>query len=654
MSKRARTRGRRIGATGATCALIASLAACSGGGGVGLAPIHPTAGASEGRVEGTNGDTGEAMAGGALYAQHCASCHEGAVAKAPHRDMIVMMTPAAVLRSLTTGVMREQAAALGDVERAQLAEYLTGRSLADAGPRQPPACAPERSAFDYGRPPRARGWGQDAANTRRIDAATAGIDRDGAPRLALKWALAFPGANRMRSQPTLAGGALYVGSHDGTVLALDLETGCVRWLFAAGGEVRTGIVVSPWTAGDASAAPRVYFGDLLGNVYAVDALSGALAWRQRADDHPNATITGTPALHAGRLYVPVSSLEVALAVDPKYECCKARGAVVAYDAATGETLWKTPTIAGPAVVQSQNRSGTDMYGPSGATIWNTPTIDAARGQLYVGTGENMSSPATATSDAILALDLATGAVRWTYQATKNDVWNTACDTPTDDSCPPEKGPDFDFGAGTLLFRGGGRDLVVGGQKSGDVHALDPDTGALVWKTKVGRGGIQGGVHFGMAADASTIYVPITDMADGRSYPFPARPGLHALDAFTGKERWYAPASDACHGRPFCHPGISQAVTLIGDLVAAGGMDGVLRLHAADSGEVLWSYDSAREHATLTGDVARGGSFGGAAGVVAEEGILVASSGYGIYGHMPGNLLLVFEARTEPQTAREEE
>jgi len=588
------------------------------------------------------------MPGRPLYVEHCASCHDGAVAKSPHRDMIGMMTPAAVLRSLSTGVMREQAAMLSDAERTALAEYVTGHLLSEAGPRPLPVCAPERRAFDYARPPRAAGWGQDARNTRSIDAATAGIRRTDVPRLALAWTLAFPGANRLRSQPTFAGGAILVGSHNGGVYALDAETGCVRWQFVASAEVRTGIVVSHWTAGDTRATPRAYFGDILGNVYAIDAVNGELAWRQRADDHPNATITGTPALHDGRLYVPVSSLEVALAVDPKYECCKATGAVAAYDAATGELLWKTPTIAQPAVVQSQNRSGTDMYGPSGATVWNTPTIDTGRAQLYVGTGENMSSPATSTSDAILALDLATGAVKWSYQGTANDVWNTACDTATDDSCPPEKGPDFDFGAGTLLFSSpGARDLVIGGQKSGDVHALDPDTGALVWKAKVGRGGIQGGVHFGMAADARTLYVPITDMADGRSYDSPARPGLHALDALTGKTRWFARAPEVCGKRRFCHPGISQAVTLLGDLVAAGGMDGVVRLHAADSGEVVWSYDTAREHTTVTGDVASGGSLGGAAAPVAEDGLLVVSSGYGIYLHMPGNLLLAFRVPKAP-------
>jgi polyvinyl alcohol dehydrogenase (cytochrome) len=632
----------------ATLALASALAACTASPAV-RAPAAESA-AKPAPRDGTQTivaaqEAREALPGRGLYDQHCASCHDGAVAKAPHRDMIGLMTPRGVLAALASGVMSAQAAPLSPEQRAELAEYLTGRSLAEAGPKPLPRCSVERSGFDLAQPPHAQGWGQDLANTRNISAASGGITRANAAQLRLKWALAIPGANRMRSQPTFAGGALLVGGHDGRVYALDAATGCERWEFAASAEVRTGITVSPWRAGDASAQPRAYFGDLLGNVYAIDAKTGALVWRQRVDDHPNATITGTPALHAGRLHVPLSSLEVALAVDPKYECCRASGAVVTYDAATGEQLWRTPTIAEPAVVQSQNESGTDMYGPSGATVWNTPTIDAARGQLYVGTGENMSSPATLTSDAVMAMDLASGAVRWSYQGTANDVWNTACDTATPDSCPPEKGPDFDFGAGTLLFTApDGRQLVIGGQKSGDAHALDPDTGALVWKTKVGRGGIQGGVHFGMAADASAVYVPITDMADGRVYDWPSRPGLHALDALSGETRWYAPApTGVCGERKFCHPGISQAITLLGDVVAAGGMDGVVRLHDASTGAELWAYDTTREHTTVSGDVARGGSLGGAAAPVAQDGLLAVSSGYGIYNHMPGNLLLLFAA-----------
>ena len=437
-------------------------------------------------------------------------------------------------------------------------------------------------------------------------------------------------------------GAVFVGSHDGTVFALDQETGCVRWTYHASAEVRTGIAISPWTAGDAQARPALYFGDLLGNVYGVEAFTGRELWRMRADTHPNATITGSPSLHDGRLYVPVSSLEVTPALDPKFECCKFRGSVVAYDAASGEKLWQTYTIETPAAVTGKNRSGTDMYGPSGAPIWNSPAIDAKRGQLYVGTGENYSSPATLTSDAIFAIDLKSGKVKWSYQATPNDAWNTSCDSPTPDNCPKEDGPDFDFGAATMLASlSDGRDLVLGGQKSGMVTALDPANGKLVWNAKVGRGGIQGGIHFGMAAEGDILYVPISDGEDGRTYPEKRQPGLYALDLKTGQYAWKSPAVDVCKGRKFCEPGISAAITAVPGLVLAGGMDGMLRVHDGATGKVLWENDTTAEVTATSGARAHGGSIGGAAGPVVSNGRLFVNSGYGIYGHMPGNVLLVF-------------
>jgi polyvinyl alcohol dehydrogenase (cytochrome) len=588
----------------------------------------------------------QAPPGSAVYDTHCAACHDGSVQKAPHRLMIELMTPEAIHTTLTTGLMAEQGAVLSAAERTVVSEYLGGKSMGSESPALF-TCTTQDDGFDTDQPPRVGGWGLQPTNTRMFPDPTAGLDREDLAKLQLKWAFAFPGANRARSQPVVAGGAIYVGGHNGVVYALDRKTGCVRWSYESAAEVRTGIIVESWSRGDGEASPRAFFGDVLGNVYAIDAMTGKGLWRVRADEHPNATITGSPSLHDGRLYVPVSSLEVSLAADPSYECCTGRGAVLALDAVTGNRIWKTYTIAETPKVQGRNRSGTNMIGPSGAMVWTTPAIDSKRNQLYVGTGENMSSPATPTSDAIFALDLETGAVNWIFQATPDDAWNVACGSPSPDSCPREDGPDFDFGAAVMLLTTTeAGDLVVGGQKSGIVHALNPDTGAVAWQTRVGRGGIQGGVHFGMAADADRLYVPITDMNDGRSYPTPARPGVHALDPNTGEELWWSEAPGVCAGRQFCHPGVSQAITVAADMVFAGGMDGVLRIHDATNGDVLWQVDSTQTVRTVSGIEAFGGSFGGGSGPVLDDGLLVLSSGYGIYLHMPGNLLMVFEVATE--------
>ena len=130
--------------------------------------------------------------------------------------------------------------------------------------------------------------------------------------------------------------------------------------------------------------------------------------------------------------------------------------------------------------------------------------------------------------------------------------------------------------------------MLAGQKSGEVYALDPDSGKLIWKTKVGRGGILAGVYFGMAAHGDRVYVPINDAPDGRAYDEPAKPGLYALKLADGTVIWKAPIADSvCAGRGAqCAPGIGAAITATDDLVFTGAGDGRVRIYDANSGAVL--------------------------------------------------------------------
>ena len=583
--------------------------------------------------------------GGQAYMKACASCHEQGLNKAPHRAMLLLMSAQSIHRAMTKGVMQQQAASLSNDEKVAVAEFLAGNRIVDLSESaEPLLCEGEAAEFDYVEPPVYAGWGLNLQSTHEISTELAGLDKSNVGKLKLKWAFAYPGAVRTRSQPGLAGGAMYVGSHGGTVYALSRETGCVRWSFDASSEVRHAIVISPWTAGDVSAQPMVYFGDLIGNLYALNAITGELKWRERPSEHPNATLTATPALHAGTLYVPISSLEVVPAREPDYECCNFRGSVIAYDSVTGERKWQTFTIPELPVAQQKNAAGTQNYGPSGAPVWNTPAIDLKRNQLTVGTGENYSSPASGESDAIIAMDLTTGKVNWVFQATAGDAWNTACGSDPGINCPVENGPDYDFGAGTLLAQDlTGREYVIGGQKSGWVHALSPKTGELIWQTRVGRGGVHAGVYFGMAAEGGRLFVPISDTPDGREYQEPPQPGMYALDLSTGDFLWKMPADNICRDdQQFCNPGYPQAITATPELVLAGSNDGHFRVFDADNGEILWDIDTAVEYETVSAGRATGGSFGGGAGPLAYEGQLILNSGYGFGGKMPGNALLVFE------------
>jgi polyvinyl alcohol dehydrogenase (cytochrome) len=308
----------------------------------------------------------------------------------------------------------------------------------------------------------------------------------------------------------------------------------------------------------------------------------------------------------------------------------------------GSQVWKTYTIR-----EKPKQTGKNQWGPSGASIWGAPTIDAKRGLLYVTTGDNFSAPATNLSDAVVALELATGRIAWSRQTTPGDVWNSSCSQKND--CP---GPDYDYGSSVLLEKdGNGRELLLAGQKSGVVYALDPDKkGEVVWQVRVAKGGINGGVQWGMASDGQRVYAASSDvvrMPGSNSDRFDPRPrpldsaqggGLTALRISSGEKVWYTPPA-GCNDRPGCSPAQSAAVTAIPGVVFSGSLDGHLRAYSAEEGKVLWDFDTVREYQTVNGVSGSGGSLNGP-GPVVVGGMLFVNSGYGRAG-IAGNVLLAF-------------
>lgn len=598
----------------------------------------------------TSGEFGprDQMPGAGLYAKHCAYCHNGSVAKAPQTMWLEMMSPQSILKAMNDGIMQPQAAAISALDRTHIAEYLTQRRATAAEVVAPaPACKAGQK-FDADKLPVRAGWGHDTA--RFVSAADAGFAASAIPKLKLKWAFAYPGALRTRSQPAIGYGAVFSGSQDGHVYAFDLRGGCERWVYDAGAEVRTAVVLA-----ETATHQLAVFGDLLARLHAVDARTGERVWMLRMDEHPSTTLTGTPALFEGRLFVPVSSLEVTPAADPAYPCCSFRGKVVAVDAASGGVIWTHFTIPEAPRETGKTSLGTPILSPSGAPVWSSPAVDAKRRLIYFGTGENYSTPADGNSDAIMAVKLDTGERVWQRQSTRGDAWNVACMMRDNPNCPPEDGPDFDHGASMILKTIAGRRVLLAGHKNGTVFGLDPDEqGAERWSVRVGRGSIQGGVHFGMAASADTLYVPINDMNDTHNGdvldPAAARPGVHAVDIASGKVRWSQVRTEGLHNEvcprnnegkdPFCDPGISAAITAMEGAVFAGHLDGYVRAYAEADGRLLWAFNTRNPVNGINGIKARGGGMSGG-GPAIGDGHVVVNSGYGLYFHMPGNALLVF-------------
>ena len=586
----------------------------------------------------------------ALYQRHCAACHEGKVPRAPHMITFSTLGAKAVLTAMNEGVMRSQASALSVPEREVLAGFLAGEAMAPPEPimacTQPmaPLAREDKSAM--------KGWGGDARNQRHASANSTGFTRDNVSQLVLKWVFAYPGALRARSQPLVHDGVVFVGSQSGDIYALDLDTGCAHWTYSAGAEVRSSLSLGHVPG---RLNPVLYMGDFSATAHAVDALDGSLIWRTAVGDHADATITGSPKLHEGKLYVPISSSEWATAADPGYACCTFQGGVVAVDAASGEVQWRNHVIDAPAVeTGEQNPFGAPRKGPAGAPVWNSPTIDADRGVLYVGTGEGYTSPAADTSDAVVAFSLETGERQWTKQLLGGDAWNMACFIGEAANCPEEDGPDLDIGASTILWSDGDRDYLLVGQKSGDVYALDPDEdGAVLWHNKVGRGGFLGGVHWGMSADTESLFVPIADTTITGRFTGEVSPGIHALDPTSGDRKWYTPSVADCEGKspvPVCDQGMSAAITSTDDLVFAGSLDGNLNVYDSASGEVIWSFDTFGDFASVSGDMALGGSIE-SDGPVLYEGHVLVNSGYQFGARMPGNALMVFSIPAAPALAK---
>jgi polyvinyl alcohol dehydrogenase (cytochrome) len=548
-----------------------------------------------------------------------------------------------ILTALETGVMQAQGAPLTPNERRAVAEFLGGAALPAPGGEKLKLCDAAHSKFDVSRPPPLAGWGMTLEGSRYINAGTAGLAAKDIARLKLKWAFAYPGATRARSQPTAGAGALYVGSQSGTVYALDFDSGCARWTFQADAEVRSSPTLEPWRGGDAKAHPRLYVGDFNGTAYALDARNGKLLWKTLVDRQPRLSITGSPRYYGGRLYVPMSSNEWASAAIPTYECCRFRGGVAALDAANGKLLWRSYTIPdAPTATGKRNSAGAALFAPAGAPVWNTPTIDVRRHRLYVGSGEAYTSPAAATSDSVLAYELDTGKLLWSYQTTAHDAWNMACFIGGGPNCPSERGPDHDVGAPPVLHRlPNGHEVLLVGTKAGVALALDPADGKLLWRVKIGRGGVAGGIHWGLAAGPRILYAPMSDTTFGKE-PGEPKPGLFALAPATGAIKWFVPAPDVCPAmlRPACDRGYSSPPTAIPGAVFQPSYDGWLRAYRESDGMLLWSFNTVRDFDTVSGEKARGGSMS-STGAIVVDGRVAVNSGYSFGGRMGGNVLLVF-------------
>ena len=463
-----------------------------------------------------------------------------------------------------------------------------------------------------------------------------------------KWELATAGD--VSATPAVDANTVYVPDWAGNLYAVDRQTGAVKWtasIPAASGVFLDKARVTPAVTDDkviVGTQGGILFGGGPGaRILAFNKFTGALVWSTQVESHFAAIITQAATVFDGKVYVGVASQEEALAAFVPGYTLSFRGSMLALDLNSGAILWKTYMV--PA----------DPAGYTGNAVWgSSPAIDTKRGQVYIATGNNYSVPQSVLDcvkaagddpvaksaclpandyfDSIMALDMRTGAIRWSTRAIPYDAWTVDC-IPffgDGDLCPDPAGPDFDFGQAPALYKtkdakGKAIESVGAGQKSGQYWALDPDTGGVRWVTQAGPGGTAGGLQWGSAVDGTRVYTANAN-SNLITWPLPGGGSTTAgvwsgINAATGQLLWqHTPSSGG---------GTSGPVTTANGVVYGCSLDPLGHMYALNgaTGAELWKFAS-------------GGSC--LSGAAISDGTLYWGSGYSNFGFgTPNNKLYAF-------------
>jgi polyvinyl alcohol dehydrogenase (cytochrome) len=387
-----------------------------------------------------------------------------------------------------------------------------------------------------------RSYGHDLANT-RVNENERAITRRTVSNLTEAWSkndlIGVVGT------PAVVDGIAYFGDWTGKVWAVDAKTGADKWSMQVGGF----IVAAPAVTDD---AVFVAVGKTL---YRLSRATGAIEWKIDTNEHDLAQISASPVVVDGLVLQGVASAEVVMAKD-QYTF---RGSIGAYDAKTGAEKWRFYTTNG------------DATDGAGVGVWSTPAVDTKRGVLYVGSGNAYAEPTGPLADSILAIDYKTGTLKWSTQFTYPDVF----------SAGHPGGKDADVGASPNLWRASGRDFVGAGDKGGVYHALDRDTGNVVWETTLTPGSMFGG-EIGSGAYVNNRLVVVSNVGDPATNASTNVAKVFALDPKTGKILWVTNE----------YPGMMFGpVSAVPGVAFVGTSEKKLLALDTATGKELWTFDA---------------------------------------------------------------
>ncbi|MDH5344642.1 MAG: PQQ-dependent dehydrogenase, methanol/ethanol family [Gammaproteobacteria bacterium] len=302
-----------------------------------------------------------------------------------------------------------------------------------------------------------------------------GINDGNVSDLGLAWHFDIDTARAMEATPLITDGVMYVTAAWSVLYALDAKTGAPLWKYDPQ-------VPKSWgtyaccdvpNRGAALWGDKVYVATLDGYLAAIDTTTGMEVWKVDTIDRKSPyTITGAPRVVKGKVIIGNGGAEYGV-----------RGFVSAFDAETGELVWKTYTVPGNPADEFESDamrmaagtwSGEWWKMGGGGTAWDSFAYDAELDLLYVGTGNGspwnreVRSPDGGDNlflASILALKPDTGEYVWHYQTTPGDTWDY---TATQHMILA----DIDFGAGV-------QKVLMQAPKNGFFYVLDRRTGKLL-------------------------------------------------------------------------------------------------------------------------------------------------------------------------------
>lgn len=310
----------------------------------------------------------------------------------------------------------------------------------------------------------------------RLDA----VNADTVAKLGLAWSHTFDTNRGQEATPIVADGVLYTTSAWSKVYAFDAKTGALLWEHdpKVPGETGFKACCDVVNRGVALYDGKVYSGTLDGRLIALDAKTGKLAWSEvTVDQSKPYTITGAPRIVKGMVIIGNGGAELGV-----------RGYITAYDAKTGEQLWRFYTVPGNPALPPENeamaeamKTWSDKGGTfkwwelgGGGTVWDSMAYDPELDLLYIGVGNGspwnryMRSPGGGDNlynSSIVALKPETGKKVWHYQTTPGDGWDF---TATQHMILAD-----------LQIEGQTRKVIMQAPKNGFFYVIDRATGELI-------------------------------------------------------------------------------------------------------------------------------------------------------------------------------